>query len=104
MKGIKKKADIFATAYKKYKDIEDMNDLRKEKLTLDEYDTVFDLLKQMSDLKSKGYTFKTGVAEWFRRNKIHRHDGQQQCKLHYFVTQLKTLNIIQNILAQQKRM
>lgn len=70
MKGIKKKADIFATAYKKYKDIEDMNDLRKEKLTLDEYDTVFDLLKQMSDLKSKGYTFKTGVAEWFKRKKF----------------------------------
>ena len=70
MKGIKKKADIFATAYKKYKDIEDMKDLRKEKLTLDEYDTVFDLLKQMSDLKSKGYTFKTGVAEWLKRNKF----------------------------------
>ena len=70
MKGIKKKADIFATAYKKYKDIEDMSDLRKEKLTLDEYDTVFDLLKQMSDLKSKGYTFKTGVAEWFKKNKF----------------------------------
>ena len=55
MKGIKKKADIFATAYKKYKDIEDMDDLRKEKLTLDEYDTVFDLFIVTMDSNNVNY-------------------------------------------------
>lgn len=62
------KAMRFATAYSNYRDIEDMNDLKKNKLTLADYNAVYDILVSMSDCKTDGETIMTGVAEWFKRN------------------------------------
>lgn len=62
------KIQRFATAYSNYREIEDMNDLKKNKLTLAEYNAVYDVLASMSDCKTDGETIMADVAEWFKRN------------------------------------
>ena len=63
------KINIYTTAYDRYKNIEDMKDLKREKLTLAEYDTVYDVLKVLSRIDdSKTSTYIEAVANWFKRN------------------------------------
>lgn len=66
--GKHNKIKIFTTAYSRFMNIEDDKNLRREKLTLNEYHDVFDLLKEMSDMKTTAVTFQSGVANWFKRN------------------------------------
>lgn len=61
------KARIFTKAYHKYKEIESDKDLKKNHLTLAEYRSVEDILKEMADLQHDSKTFQTNVAEWFKR-------------------------------------
>lgn len=64
----KEKATIFAVAYGNFKDIENMKDLKREKLTLAEYNAVYDILKTTSDCKTSATTIMSNVKNWFVRN------------------------------------
>jgi len=57
---------IFANAYSDYYTIENMNDLRNNRLTLAEYHALFDVLKELSTITDGKivYTFMDGVAIW----------------------------------------
>ena len=64
-----KRMRTFATAYDKYFKIEDEKDLAKNKLTLAEFDNVFDGLKALSKIDDSVFdTIFAGVADWFKRN------------------------------------
>jgi len=64
-----KRMRTFAAAYDKYFQIEDVKDLSNNKLTLVEFDNVFDGLKALSKIDdSVFYTIFAGVADWFRHN------------------------------------
>lgn len=64
-----KRMRIFAAAYEKYFNIEDTKDLAKNKLTLAEFDNVFDGLKALSKIDDSVFdTIFAGVAGWFKRN------------------------------------
>ena len=67
---MKKETKIFTQAYSDYYEIENMSDLKRNQLTLAEYDTVFDGLKILSNLKADSLfvTFMDGVANWFKRH------------------------------------
>jgi len=66
---ITEKINIYTKAYDRFRNIEDMKDLKKEKLTLTEYDAVYDVLKTLSRIDdSKTTTFVKAVADWFKRN------------------------------------
>lgn len=56
-------------AYTKYRTIDTVADLKRNKLTLDEYKTLTSVLDTICNRKSDGvWTFKDGVADWCRRN------------------------------------
>lgn len=56
----------FANAYSDYYAIENMNDLRKNRLTLAEYHALTDILKELSSITDGKivYTFMDRVAMW----------------------------------------
>ena len=64
------KINVYTMAYDRYKSIEDMKDLKREKLTLAEYNAVYDVLKTLSRIidDPKTSTYIEAVANWFKRN------------------------------------
>lgn len=58
----------FATAYGNFKDILDDNDLKRNSLTLSDYNNVYYILATMSDCKTTSETCIKSVADWFKRN------------------------------------
>ena len=62
-----KKARIFTRAYSDYMEIENIQDLKKNKITLAEHAIIFDLLKEFSTLPDYWLlTSFSGVAAWFK--------------------------------------
>ena len=62
-----KKARIFTRAYSDYMEIENDQDLKKNKITLAEHAIIFDLLKEFSTLPDYCLlTSFSGVAAWFK--------------------------------------
>ena len=68
---------IFVKAYDKYRGIEDMNDLRKNDITLAEYRVIYEVLSWLSRINGDIYvTFMKGVADWFKKNDFYvEYDG-----------------------------
>lgn len=63
------KIKIFTKAYCKYRDLYDIKDLKREKLTLTEYHLVGDILKSLSGINDmETTTFVEAAANWFKRN------------------------------------
>lgn len=66
-----KRINIFSTAYHKFYDIKDEKDLQKAKLTLADYDVVFNILKDLSGIdENTSETISQSVADWFQRMKF----------------------------------
>lgn len=64
-----KKMKAMTKAYNVWQTIENAVDLRKNKLTLNEYQVLTDILRELSAMESDGvYTFFAGVAEWCRKH------------------------------------
>lgn len=64
-----KKMKAMTKVYNAWQTIENAADLRKNKLTLNEYHVLTDILRKLSTMESNGvYTFLSGVAEWCRKH------------------------------------
>lgn len=59
----------FKKAYKAWQKIDTAADLKKNKLTLAEYHTLTDVLRELSKLNGKiAYTYSDGVANWLKKH------------------------------------
>ena len=58
----------FAVAYGNFKNILDDEDLNKNCLTLSDYQSVYNILVEMSDCRTTSETICKTVTEWFKRN------------------------------------
>ena len=64
-----KKMKVMTKAYEAWRTIENDVDLRKNKLTLNEYQVLTDVLKKLSTMESDGeYTLLAGVANWCKKH------------------------------------
>ena len=78
--GKAKRMHTFVKAYDKYRVIEDDRDLAKNHLTLTEYYTVAEILKDLSGINNnKSVTLISGVASWFERNGFNVEMDEHNC-------------------------
>lgn len=60
---------LFTKVYNKFKSIENVKDLKKNKLTLTDYDVLFEILKKLSNIKECDgvWCVNENVASWCRK-------------------------------------
>ena len=88
---ISKKVKIFSSAYEKFKIITTSKELSKHRLTLADHEMLYDVLKELSDIKKdkKVYCLSKNVAEWLKRAGMHveaPHDGNAQTLVNYTIS------------------